>query len=758
MNAFSYLQCRRRQRDFRIYIRSLFHLVNLISDMPQCCVYGCYNASGKDKYDGDNIISYHTLPTTNPLRKSWITCINRKDWNPSNSTVVCSIHFHIDDFELDLYSQIMNEPPRRRRLKPNAVPSLFLRGEERHRPTPSTSRDSTYLSKRRKVEEDESIQRLLCTNNDIVQSNNVMNPSSIGVQFCPDTKDRKTEARPSATNFSSQFQPRVKDVSTQIDFVCCNCAPSIADNSTTEEDEISEDEYLPSNNPSTDCDSDTDSSDPDSIPDSITAVNVFLCFVESIKVLLKFCPKCGSAVENHRINFEGSMLRAKLICLNGCKVSWCSQPTLGAKSFRSGIGDFQLAVSLVICGGTYALLKSVADCFQMGIFSSSFFYDVQRHYLAPVIFSAWNSQQEVILQELAEKPSVRVAGDSRCDSPGFTAKYSTYTMMDIDSGYILCGRLVQLGQEASSSVQMEKVGFNSCINFLLDRNIDISVIATDRCPSIIKEIRDNYPEINHQHDVWHIAKSVKKSLLAASKTKSTSILNEWLRSIVNHLYYSTQHCDGDPDRLVELWLSELNHICGNHSWDENTTFRQVFQCSHENVDETLANRDLEKSYLQFGSDAYLALKNIVSAPRLLSALRHCTLSLSTASLENLHSVMLKYTPKRLHFGSLGMNYRTILAYLDHNNNIERDQKNWYKYQYSKISGRWVARRVYADKKYSWRKDLLKDAMDLRISGVSPPNCEAPFSNISFPRNIAPVHMPSKTELRESLIENSRHIV
>lgn len=721
--------------------------------MPQCAVFGCNNASGREKIDSEtgSVISYHKIPSDKSLRKSWINRLSRKDWEPTKNAVVCSIHFKPIDFEPDMYSRIMGTDSRPRRLKNGAVPSMFLRGQKRLHPSELRS-TSACLDKRNKLEEAENLQQLL--QNDTETNSIELSPSvDIGLTCHPETHDRKIQFRPSTSHAFVEARPTLQNASTQTDISTCECS-ALTDSSPEEDSSSDIDEYIPSDESPVDSDVEPDLKE---FEESTASSNVFLCFVDKIVTLLKFCPKCASPVETRRIHFEGSMLCATLTCINGCRFTWSSQPTLSQMSCRSGLGDFYFASSFILCGGTYALLRSVADCMQMGIFSATFYYDVQRHYLAPVVFSNWSAQQEVILQELSEKPSVRIAGDARCDSPGFSSKYSTYTMMDIDSGYVVCGRVVQIGQETNSSVMMEKVGFNSCLDCLIDHDISVSVVATDRSPSVIKEMKDNYPEIVHQHDVWHIAKSLKKSIVSSSKKKSTAILNEWLRSIINHLYYSTQHCDEDPEKLIELWLSELKHIRGIHDWEHDDSFKKVLKCSHENSDIPLARQGLRKQYLENDSEAFLTLRDIVSAPRLLTALRHCTLSLSTASLENLHSVMLKYVPKRLHFNFLSMNMRTILAYLDHNNNVERELKHNCKYQFSKVTGKWVARRLYLSKTYSWRRDLMKEAVQLRISGILPHDCEAPFSHIPHPRNIAPVPMPSKEDLDKSLLENSRHI-
>ena len=60
--------------------------------------------------------------------------------------------------------------------------------------------------------------------------------------------------------------------------------------------------------------------------------------------------------------------------------------------------------------------------------------------------------------------------------------------------------------EASSSVAMEALGFERALNTLLDVGLQVEVVATDRSPSVRKMMREQYPDITHQFDVWHTAK------------------------------------------------------------------------------------------------------------------------------------------------------------------------------------------------------------------------------------------------------------
>ena len=76
------------------------------------------------------------------------------------------------------------------------------------------------------------------------------------------------------------------------------------------------------------------------------------------------------------------------------------------------------------------------------------------------------------------------------------------------------GRTMQLGQESESSVGMEKVACESCLDELINYEVNITVLTTDHSSSIIRLMQHKYFYINHQHDIWHIAKSVKKLLLS----------------------------------------------------------------------------------------------------------------------------------------------------------------------------------------------------------------------------------------------------
>ena len=203
--------------------------------------------------------------------------------------------------------------------------------------------------------------------------------------------------------------------------------------------------------------------------------------------------------------------------------------------------------------------------------------------------------------------------------------------MDCDTGNIVSGRVMQLGQESTSSVGMEKVGLQTCLKEILTAGVPVTAVTTDRSPSVIGLMKTKFSHINHQHDLWHISKSIKKKLLALSKKKELACIADWVRSIINHLYYSAQNCQQDSDLLIEMWLSILKHIIGVHSLHADHHHKRLLSCTHADEDGELKEQGLEIAYLHQTYlhqtcllEAYRAIEKVLSTfqpTKLLTAIR-----------------------------------------------------------------------------------------------------------------------------------------
>lgn len=99
--------------------------------MPnKCCVPGCNsNYSSFLKDSNNKAVSVFKFPKDTALKLLWIKAIPRKNFEPSNFSVVCKLHFKSSDFIYDKHLQpdgtckdlILNRP----RLRNEAIPSIF---------------------------------------------------------------------------------------------------------------------------------------------------------------------------------------------------------------------------------------------------------------------------------------------------------------------------------------------------------------------------------------------------------------------------------------------------------------------------------------------------------------------------------------------------------------------------------------------------------------------------------------------------------
>jgi hypothetical protein len=61
--------------------------------------------------------------------------------------------------------------------------------------------------------------------------------------------------------------------------------------------------------------------------------------------------------------------------------------------------------------------------------------------------------------------------------------------------------------ETGSSQAMEYEGFQRCMEFLSNKELNMTTFVSDRHTSIQKHMREKLPKIIHYFDLWHIKKS-----------------------------------------------------------------------------------------------------------------------------------------------------------------------------------------------------------------------------------------------------------
>ena len=112
--------------------------------------------------------------------------------------------------------------------------------------------------------------------------------------------------------------------------------------------------------------------------------------------------------------------------MDGHKNKWQSQPKIDSNI----AGNVLLAGSILFRGNSFQNINSFAQRLNLAFIGKSFFYDIQKEFVFPVVNKAWKDHQENVIKEVKKSKKLNICGDGRCDSPGHSAKYGTYTVMN----------------------------------------------------------------------------------------------------------------------------------------------------------------------------------------------------------------------------------------------------------------------------------------------------------------------------------------
>lgn len=404
------------------------------------------------------------------------------------------------------------------------------------------------------------------------------------------------------------------------------------------------------------------------------------------------------------------------------------------------LGNLRLTCGTLLSGATYTRLREIFEFSGIRIFSHTTFNKIQFSVVRPVVHEFWKANNKLVVEQAIRRGQTKVCGDGQCDSPGHTAKYGIYSIMNQVEGHILGHRLTQVS-EAGNSNRMELFGFKKVLERLVEQGLAVSQVTTDRHVSVRKYITENCPNIKLQFDVWHLCKNIKKQLLKLAKLKPNADLIPWIKSICNHLWWCTANCGKNAQTLREMWTSVVHHITGKHSWTGSQNFHA---CSHKPY--TKAEHD-ETAWLKPGNTAHTALQKVIFDASILRDLPFLTEFSHTGCIEVYHALRNKYAPKRLHFSYEGLSLRSELAILDHNTSVNLEQaktksgEDRYKLSYTKITKQWVVKPIKQKKNKKIFHAIVARAEALVKSGKK---LEVP-QKPNLPPNIAPTPKPDKKE-------------
>ncbi|CAG0903502.1 unnamed protein product [Cyprideis torosa] len=191
-----------------------------------------------------------------------------------------------------------------------------------------------------------------------------------------------------------------------------------------------------------------------------------------------------------------------------------------------------------------------------------------------------------------------------------------------------------------------------------------------------------------------------------------------------------------------------------HDWGEG-------RCEHDELD------DEDDEYFTITSPGYEEIKDIVLKPRLLQQLEKTTHFFFTSALEAYHSLILKYSTKRIHFPYSGMRARSQMSILDHNLNLGRKQavnkktgELRFNRKWSKKTKQWIVTPVLEPKKYDFRKKICTMVMEEAACTDRLVECvslrfQESREKFKIPKNVVSKEGPTKEVLVTSYMDRKR---
>lgn len=168
----------------------------------------------------------------------------------------------------------------------------------------------------------------------------------------------------------------------------------------------------------------------------------YLVFENNLLSLFKVCAHCRSSATEVKKTIIGTFLRLRQSCFDcGHHRNWDSQPFLN----NIPAGNILLSASILFSGALPSQALRLFQILKCSAITARTYFDHQRFYLQPTVLSVWNRHQSTTIDRLIEQGGKIVAGgDGRADSPGHSAKFGSYTVMDLETRQIVDIQLVQV--------------------------------------------------------------------------------------------------------------------------------------------------------------------------------------------------------------------------------------------------------------------------------------------------------------------------
>lgn len=197
---------------------------------------------------------------------------------------------------------------------------------------------------------------------------------------------------------------------------------------------------------------------------------------------------CGGKCEVDKWKTDGGVVTIQWRCSMGHFGSWSSSKVLCQKKKQNVFtNNVLIAAGIFITGNNYEKLSLFCKFLGLKIISRSTFMRVQKRYVIPVIEQFWTEMKKTIWHVFKGESTI-LCGDGRNDSPGHSAKYCVYVLMEQFVDVIVDLVVVDKRETGGVSTNMEVYGLQKLLERLVGE-IVLSEIVTDASSAIIALVR-----------------------------------------------------------------------------------------------------------------------------------------------------------------------------------------------------------------------------------------------------------------------------
>lgn len=113
-----------------------------------------------------------------------------------------------------------------------------------------------------------------------------------------------------------------------------------------------------------------------------------------------------------------------------------------------------LAASILLTGFNFSKVALLTKCLNLGFISNANFDRIQRLHTIPTVQEVWSDMKKVIHEVMKDEKLV-LSGDGRNDSPGFSAQYCVYSLMEEMTKVIVEIEMKDKRETGGTSTEME---------------------------------------------------------------------------------------------------------------------------------------------------------------------------------------------------------------------------------------------------------------------------------------------------------------